>query len=105
MGRGRKVESVLSELPEPTESQAIVRVTGTPGGNLVQVQDAVETIADTASADNELLQVQGWQVECIDDFARHKLVVDVLVLRHELRVCTCLWARRDRPSRGGHRPE
>ena len=39
MGRGRKVESVLSELPEPTESQAIVRVTGTPGGNLVQVAD------------------------------------------------------------------
>ncbi|EOD33292.1 hypothetical protein EMIHUDRAFT_122911 [Emiliania huxleyi CCMP1516] len=39
MGRGRKVESVLSELPEPTESQEIVRVTGTPGGNLVQVTD------------------------------------------------------------------
>ena len=40
MGRGKKVESVLSELPEPTESQVVVCVKGIPGGNVVQVQDA-----------------------------------------------------------------
>ena len=40
MGRGRRVEAILSEFPEPTESQLIVRVTGTPGGNLLRVEDA-----------------------------------------------------------------
>ena len=40
MGRGRKVEKVLSLLPEPTEMQAIVCVTGTPGSNLLEVCDA-----------------------------------------------------------------
>jgi probable RNA-binding protein EIF1AD len=40
MGRGKRVESFLSNLPEPTPSQAIVCITGTPGGNLLQVQDA-----------------------------------------------------------------
>ena len=29
--------------------------------------------AGTDASEAELLRVQGWQVECIDDFARHKL--------------------------------
>ena len=40
MGRGKRVESVLSLLPEPTEAQQIVIVTALPGGNLLQVQSA-----------------------------------------------------------------
>ena len=40
MGRGKRIESVLSQLPEPTATQVIVRVTGRPGGNLLQVEDA-----------------------------------------------------------------
>ena len=40
MGRGRRVEAVLSEFPEPSDAQRIVRVTSTPGGNLLRVEDA-----------------------------------------------------------------
>ena len=40
MGRGKRVESVLSSLPEPSASQQVVVVTGIPGGNLLQVQSA-----------------------------------------------------------------
>ena len=41
MGRGKRVEKVLSTLPEPGEGQTIVRVVATPGGNIVNVQDAL----------------------------------------------------------------
>ena len=40
MGRGKHVEKVLSRMPEPSGTQAVVCVTGTPGGNLLQVEDA-----------------------------------------------------------------
>ena len=40
MGRGRRVEAILSEFPEPSASQLIVRVSGTPGSNLLRVEDA-----------------------------------------------------------------
>ena len=40
MGRGRRVEAILSEFPEPSATQLIVRVTGTPGSNLLRVEDA-----------------------------------------------------------------
>ena len=40
MGRGKRVESVLSSLPEPSASQQVVVVTGIPGGNLLQVEAA-----------------------------------------------------------------
>jgi translation initiation factor IF-1 len=40
MGRGKHVNSIVSSLPEPSETQAIVVVTGIPGGNLLQVEDA-----------------------------------------------------------------
>ena len=40
MGRGKRVESMLSSLPEPSDTQRIVVVTGLPGGNLLQVEDA-----------------------------------------------------------------
>lgn len=40
MGRGKRIEKVLSGMPEPTEHQAVVCVAGTPGGNLLQVVDA-----------------------------------------------------------------
>ena len=40
MGRGKRVNDMLEEMPEPTETQRIVVVLGKPGGNLVQVQDA-----------------------------------------------------------------
>ena len=31
MGRGKRVESVLSSMPEPSATQAVVRVIGLPG--------------------------------------------------------------------------
>ena len=40
MGRGKRVEQVLSSLPEPSDSQQVVVVTGLPGGNLLNVQSA-----------------------------------------------------------------
>ena len=33
-------EAILSEFPEPSASQLIVRVSGTPGSNLLRVEDA-----------------------------------------------------------------
>ena len=39
MGRGKRVQGVLDERPEPAAGQAIVRVCGLPGGNLVLVAD------------------------------------------------------------------
>jgi len=44
MGRGKRVEGVLNELPEPTPQQDIVRVTGIPGGNKVNVCDASDRV-------------------------------------------------------------
>lgn len=40
MGRGKRIEGMLNELPEPGDSEVVVKVTNTPGGNLVQVADA-----------------------------------------------------------------
>lgn len=40
MGRGKRIEGMLNELPEPSSSELVVIVTGTPGGNIVQVADA-----------------------------------------------------------------
>ena len=40
MGRGKHVEVVLSKLPEPTPTQAIVVIKSMPGGNLLSVADA-----------------------------------------------------------------
>ena len=40
MGRGKAIEKVLSEMPEPSETRIVVCVTGTPGGNLLQVADS-----------------------------------------------------------------
>ncbi|KAL1524968.1 hypothetical protein AB1Y20_019844 [Prymnesium parvum] len=42
-----------------------------PGGDLTI--PAVDTSNWTPSESNELFRVQGWQVECINDFERHKL--------------------------------
>ena len=40
MGRGKFLNGKLSAMPEPTDTQAIVMVAGTPGGNLLQAVDA-----------------------------------------------------------------
>ena len=40
MGRGKAIEKVLSQMPEPSETCVVVCVTGTPGGNLLQVADS-----------------------------------------------------------------
>ena len=45
-----------------------------PGASAGEVTiEAVDSRGWTASAENELLRVQGWQVECVDDFEKHKL--------------------------------
>ena len=44
MGRGKRVEGVLNDLPEPTEQQVIVCVIGIPGGNLVNARDAADQV-------------------------------------------------------------
>mmetsp|Transcript_15355 Transcript_15355/g.29962 ORF Transcript_15355/g.29962 Transcript_15355/m.29962 type:complete len:175 (-) Transcript_15355:620-1144(-) len=40
MGRGKRVEHVLCDFPEPTADQCVVRVTAINGGNLVSASDA-----------------------------------------------------------------
>lgn len=40
MGRGKFINSKKDQMPEPTATQAVAMVTGTPGGNLLQVVDA-----------------------------------------------------------------
>ncbi|KAL1522485.1 hypothetical protein AB1Y20_017473 [Prymnesium parvum] len=40
MGRGKRVNDMLEDLPEPTPTQQIVVVLGMAGGNMVNVQDA-----------------------------------------------------------------
>ena len=45
-----------------------------PGASAGEVTiEAVDTSGFTSSAANELLRVQGWQVECVDDFEKHRL--------------------------------
>ena len=40
MGRGKRVQGVLDELPEPAADQEVAKVTGLPGGNVVQTTTA-----------------------------------------------------------------